>query len=66
MFWCKSKTYFSALYNGHIIGTNKESLYNYKREKLKEEYELAKKQLNSMSNKLKLIESINHGTRRRR
>lgn len=55
----ESKDNSIILYNGYIIGTNKESLYNYKRKKLQEEYELAKKQYDSISNKLKLIESIN-------
>ena len=55
----ESKDNSIILYNGYIIGTNKESLYNYKRKKLQEEYELAKKQYDSISTKLKLIESIN-------
>ena len=55
----ESKDNSIILYNGSIIGTNKESLYKYKRKKLQEEYELAKKQYDSILNKLKLIESIN-------
>ena len=55
----ESKDNSIILYNGYIIGTNKESLYKYKRKKLQEEYELAKKQYDSILNKLKLIESIN-------
>ena len=53
----ESKDNSIILYNGYIIGTNKESIYNYKRKKLQEEYELVKKQYDSISNKLKLIES---------
>ena len=54
-----SKENSIILYNGYIIGTNKESLYKYKRKKLQEEFELANKQYNSILDKLKLIESIN-------
>lgn len=54
----ESKDNSIILYNGYIIGTNKESLYNYKCKKLKEEYELAKKQYDSISNKLKSLKKI--------
>lgn len=54
-----SKENSIILYDGYIIGTNKESIYNYKCKKLQEEFELAQKQCNSISNRLKLIESIN-------
>lgn len=54
-----SKENSIILYDGYVIGTNKESIYNYKCKKLQEEFELAKKQCNSISNSLKLLESIN-------
>ena len=55
----ESKDNSIILYNGYIIGTNKESLYNYECKNLQEEFELANKQCNSILDKLKLIESIN-------
>ena len=50
-----SKENSIILYNGYIIGTNKESIYNYECKKLQEEFELANKQCNSILAKLKLI-----------
>lgn len=54
----ESKENSIILYEGYIIGTNKESIYNYKCEKLREEFKLAQKQCNSILNELKLIESL--------
>lgn len=54
-----SKENSIILYNGYIIGINKESIYNYECKKLQEEFELANKRCNSILDKLKLIESIN-------
>lgn len=52
-----SKENSIILYNGYIIGTNKESIYNYECKKLQEEFEFANKQCNSILDKLKLIRS---------
>ena len=53
----ESKDNSIILYNGYIIGTNKESLYNYECKKLQEEFELANKQCDSILDRLKLIRS---------
>lgn len=52
-----SKENSIILYNSYIIGTNKESIYNYECKKLQEEFELANKQCNSILDKLRLIRS---------